>query len=62
MKETVADATALGQQYYTTYVIRRTTSSLERFLRRCFLRGGGSTESFFVPESLAVDEVIGTLR
>ena len=29
---------------------------------RCFLSGGGSTESFFVPESESVGSVLGQLR
>lgn len=29
---------------------------------RCFLEGGGSTESFFIKESLGVGSLIGTLR
>lgn len=28
---------------------------------RCFLTGGGSTESFFVPEDLPVGSVVGHL-
>lgn len=28
---------------------------------RCFLTGGGSTESFFVPENLPVGSVVGHL-
>ena len=29
---------------------------------RCFLEGGGSTESFFVSESVSVGSVLGQLR
>merc|ERR1719458_285819 len=29
---------------------------------RCFLSGGGSTDSFFVPENLPVGHLVGSLR
>ena len=29
---------------------------------RCFLEGGGSTDSFFVREDLEIDSVLGKLR
>ena len=52
-----------GHQVTTAFNDHEIPSSLQPLtITRCFLRGGGSTESFFVREDLAIGAEIGTLR
>ena len=43
-------------------MIFTTAAITVRISCRCFLSGGGSTDSFFVPENLPVGHLVGSLR